>query len=392
MPRPISATISIPAMQHNLQRVASGLQSQARALGRPVPRIWAVIKAGAYGHGLLNGMAGFAAADGLAMLDLDEAVACREAGWVRPLMLLEGFFEPQDIDIVDTYGLTVAVHCEEQLRMLEQASPRKPIAANLKINAGMNRLGFRPSAAMGAWERLSELRRRGVVGELGSMMHFSRADDHPSVTATELGTFLELAKNLSGPLSICNSAASLTDGLWAGLPADREQWVRPGICLYGASPFADRRAQDLGLRPAMTLESRVIAVQDCAPGASVGYGHRFTAEQPTRVGIVACGYADGYPRHAPNGTPVVVAGRPTTLLGRVSMDMLAVNLTGIEGAGVGAPVVLWGEGGPSVDAVAAAAGTIGYELLCALAPRVPRRIVPAGDAEQEFPQDGDIQQ
>lgn len=377
MPRPIMATISVPAMQHNLQHVVSGLEAQARQAGRQAPRVWAVIKAHAYGHGLAQGMAGFAAADGLAMLDLAEAVACREAGWRRPLMLLEGFFEPQDIHIVDTYSLTVSVHSEEQLRMLEQAAPARPIDVNLKINGGMNRLGFAPASAAQAWQRLVALQGRGVVGELGAMMHFSRADDDPAVTSEQLAAFLALTADMPGRVSVCNSAATLTADLWARLPAERPQWVRPGICLYGSSPFAERSAAQLGLRPAMTLEARIISVQDCQPGGSVGYGHTFTADQVTRVGIVACGYADGYPRHAGTGTPVTVAGQASRLLGRVSMDMLAVDLTAIPAAGVGSPVVLWGEGGPSVDAVAEAAGTVGYELLCALAQRVPRRIIPA---------------
>lgn len=376
MPRPILATISVPAMQHNLQHVANSLRAQSHA-GRQPPRVWAVIKAHAYGHGLAQGLAGFSAADGLAMLDLDEALSCRQAGWQGPLMLLEGFFESRDIDIVDTQRLTVSVHGEDQLRMLEGVRPSRPIDVNLKINTGMNRLGFAPETAAPAWRRLRTLQAAGVVGQLGTMMHFSRADDDPSVTREQLESFLALNAEMSGPVSVCNSAATLTPGLWANLPAGRQQWVRPGICLYGASPFSDRSADELGLRPAMTLESRIIAVQDCPPGASVGYGHLFTARQPTRVGIVACGYADGYPRHAGTGTPVTVAGQDTRLLGRVSMDMLAVDLTPVSGAGVGAPVVLWGEGGPSVDAVAQAAGTVGYELLCALAPRVPRQILPA---------------
>lgn len=393
MPRPILATISIPAMQHNLQLVSSGLQAQAMAAGRPAPRVWAVIKAGGYGHGLLHALRGFGAADGLAMLDFSEAVACRDAGWERPLMLLEGFFEPDDISIVDTYRLIVAVHAEEQLRMLEQARPRAPIDVNLKINTGMNRLGFAPRAVADAWQRLVALQASGVVGELGTMMHFSRADDDAESTDAQLAAFRGLTADLPGPVSVCNSAATLTPELWPRLDPQRVQWVRPGICLYGSSPFAGRSAEELGLLPAMTLAARIIGVQECAAGACVGYGHLFTAERPTRVGIVACGYADGYPRHAGTGTPVSVAGHATTLLGRVSMDMLAVDLTRIEAAGVGSLVVLWGEGGPSVDAVAQAAGTVGYELLCALAPRVPRHIVASGteagatqdDAATPFP-------
>lgn len=380
MPRPITATISIPAMQHNLRHITENLHRQARECGREPPRVWAVIKAGAYGHGIAQGLRGFAAADGLAMLDLCEAVACREAGWAGPIMLLEGCFDTSDIDTVDTYGLTVAVHCEDQLRMLEQAAPRRPVDVNLKINTGMNRLGFAAGAAAAAWRRLAALRRAGVVGELGTMTHFSRADDDADATRAQLSAFLDCTADMPGTTSACNSAATLTSGLWLGLPSARPQWVRPGICLYGSSPFAERSAAQLGLRPAMTLTSRIIAVQECPAGGSVGYGHRFTASAPTRVGIVACGYADGYPRHAGTGTPVTVAGRPTILLGRISMDMLAVDLTQLEGAGIGAPVVLWGEGGPSVDAVAEAAGTVGYELLCALAPRVPRTVIPAAGA------------
>ena len=379
MPRPITATISIPAMQHNLRSVTESLHQQAQECGRESPKVWAVIKANAYSHGIAQALQGFKAADGLAMLDLSEAIACREAGWAGPILLLEGLFDVPDIDIVDTYGLTIAVHGEDQLQMLEQSAPRKPIDVNLKINTGMNRLGFAPDAAGAAWQRLLALKRQGVVGELGTMTHFSRADDDVRVTRGQLSAFLSYTADMPGNVSVCNSAATLTPGLWSSLPADRQQWMRPGICLYGSSPFADRSAADLGLHPVMTLASRIIAVQECPPGGSVGYGHMFTASAPTRVGIVACGYADGYPRHAGTGTPVTVGGQPTVLLGRISMDMLAVDLTRLEGVGVGAPAVLWGEGGPTVDAVAEAAGTVGYELLCALAPRVPRAIIAATD-------------
>jgi len=369
------ATVSIPAMQHNLQHVASRVQAHAREAKRPSPFIWAVIKANAYGHGIDQALAGFGAADGLAMLDLAEAIRCRNAGWRGPLLLLEGFFEPADIDVVDTHGLTVSIHSEGQLQMLERATPLRPISVNLKINTGMNRLGFPPSAAAAVWRRLQALKDKQVVGEIGTMMHFSRADDDPEVTRHQLSTFLETVAGMDGPISVCNSAATLTPEVWMGVPSNRNQWLRPGICLYGASPFADRSAADLGLRAVMTLSSKIIAVQECRPGDSVGYGHMFTAETVTRVGIVACGYADGYPRHAGTGTPVSVNGRRTILLGRVSMDMLAVDLTPVPGSGVGSNVVLWGEGGPSVDDVAQAAGTVGYELLCAVAPRVPRQIL-----------------
>ncbi|HUG59091.1 MAG TPA: alanine racemase, partial [Candidimonas sp.] len=181
-----------------------------------------------------------------------------------------------------------------------------------------------------------------------------------------------VTQGLPGKVSVCNSAATLTPGLWASLPDHQEQWVRPGICLYGASPFADQSADALCLRPAMTLSAKLISVRNIPAGEGIGYGHTFTSTEPMRIGVVSCGYADGYPRHAATGTPITVAGVRTRLLGRVSMDMLAVDLTSVPLAHVGSPVVLWGEGGPSVDEVAQAAGTIGYELLCAVAPRVPK--------------------
>ena len=206
MPRPILATVSVPAMQHNLHHVTSSVHAHARRAGRPAPFVWAVIKANAYGHGIDQGLAGFAAADGLAMLDLAEAVQCRNAGWRGPLMLLEGFFEPSDIDIVDTHHLTVSVHSEDQLQMLERATPRRPLSVNLKVNTGMNRLGFPPSAVPAVWQRLQALRDKSVVGDIGTMMHFSRADDDPQVTRRQLSMFLETVVGMKGAISVCNSA------------------------------------------------------------------------------------------------------------------------------------------------------------------------------------------
>jgi len=371
MPRPILATVDTSSLAHNLQIVARRLAGDAA--GVP-PSIWAVMKAHGYGHGIAAALQGFSQADGLAMLDLDEAVRCRELGWTGPILLLEGFFEPADLEVLSHYRLSTAIHCAEQLDMLERALLRVPLDAFVKLNTGMHRLGFQPGEYTDAFRRAQALQSAGVLGAVGKMSHFARADDDAEVTRAQLDCFRTVTRGLPGAVSVCNSAATLTPGLAAGV-ADGDQWVRPGICLYGASPFADQPADSFGLRPAMTLSARLIGVHQVPAGESVGYGHTFRAPRAMRVGIVACGYADGYPRHAPTGTPVAVDGVRTRLVGRVSMDMLAVDLDPVPAAGVGAPVVLWGQGGPSVDEVASACGTIGYELLCAVAPRVPRRVL-----------------
>mgnify|MGYP002040579494 FL=1 len=315
-------------------------------------------------------MTGFSKAQGLAMLDLDEAVRCREAGWGGPILLLEGFFNPADLDLVDRYHLSTTVHNREQLDMLARARFARRVDIMLKLNSGMNRLGFSPAAYPAAHERAMLLQQQGTVGSIGKMTHFACADG-PQGVNEQLAVFNSVTHKLPGAISVCNSAATLRFADIAVGSPTQTHWVRPGICLYGASPFADAEAASFGLKPAMSLSSEIIAVQELKAGDSVGYGAIFRAERAMRIGIVACGYADGYPRHATTGTPVVVAGIRTQLVGRVSMDMLIVDLDPIPAAGVGAPVTLWGEDGPSVDEVAQAAGTIGYELLCALAPRVP---------------------
>lgn len=369
MPRPILATIDTNALAHNLRTVAQRL-----AQGRPgrSPSIWAVMKSHGYGHGVAAVVRGFSQADGLAMLDLDEAVRCRELGWTGPILLLEGFFEPADLEILSRYCLSTAIHCEEQLDMLEADLVRTPIDAMVKLNTGMHRLGFQPGEYRDAYARAQALQSAGALGTIGKMTHFARADDDAVLTQEQLACFKDVTLGLPGAISVCNSAATLTPGL-AAAATDGDQWVRPGICLYGASPFSDQPADTFGLQPAMTLSAQLISVHRVPKGEAIGYGQTFRAPDAMRVGIVACGYADGYPRHAATGTPVTVAGVRTRLVGRVSMDMLAVDLEPVPAAGVGAPVVLWGQGGPSVDEVALACGTIGYELLCAVAPRVPRR-------------------
>ena len=328
----------------------------------PASRVWAVVKANAYGHGLARGMRAFSAADGLALIELDAALGLREMGWQKPILLLEGLFDAIDLPAAAAHGLQMAVHCDEQIAMLERAHLRTRIDVHLKMNSGMNRLGFRPDAYRAAHARL---RRIPAVGSIVLMTHFANADDaaNPGLPLNEQASRFEAAAaGLEGARSLSNSAAVLSH------PQLAADWVRPGIMLYGGTP-GGATAQAFGLRPAMTLASEIIGIQHIGPGEAVGYGSRFIADRPMTIGVVACGYADGYPRHAPDGTPVLVDGRRTRLVGRVSMDMMAVDLTGIPDARVGSAATLWGEGLP-IDEVANAAGTIGYELMCALAPRV----------------------
>jgi alanine racemase len=258
------------------------------------------------------------------------------------------------------YKLGLVVHEPRQLAWLEAADLPAPLDVSLKLNTGMNRLGF---VAEDAPQWVARLRACRNVASMTLMMHFACADEPAKGIEAQWTRFLRANEKLALPVCAANSAA-----LFA-YPQTHGTAVRPGIVLYGSSPFADRSARDLGLLATMTLQSKIIGVQDLQPGDSVGYGARFSAEQPMRIGVVACGYADGYPRHAPTGTPVWVAGQRTRLIGRVSMDMLALDLTGLN-AGIGSEVELWGANLP-IDEVASAAGTIAYELMCALAPRVP---------------------
>jgi len=374
MPRPLFATISIAALRHNLGVVRQHVAQSVQGAGDAMPSVWAVIKANAYGHGIENAVLAFSQAQGLAMLDLAEAVRCREAGWGGPILLLEGLFHPGDVDLADRYHLTVVLHSHEQMDMLQYARPARPIDAFVKLNSGMNRVGFMPGVYRDAYSRAQQLRAQGVLGHLGKMTHFACADG-PRGIADQLACFELATAGLSGPATVCNSAALLRYPQAAIRPVSEGSWVRPGICLYGSSPFSDASASSFGLLPAMTLASELIATQHLKVGDCVGYGSLFRAEAPMRVGVVACGYADGYPRHAPTGTPVYVAGVRTRVVGRVSMDMLTVDLSPVPDARTGTPVVLWGEGGPSVDEVARAADTIGYEPLCGLAQRVPVRVI-----------------
>lgn len=318
-----------------------------------------MIKADGYGHGLLRAARALSGAEGLALVELDAAVRLREGGFSQRIALLEGFFEPSELEVIAQHQITTAVHSMEQLRMLEAAPPRTPIDVLLKVNTGMNRLGVEPREFSLA---LARLRAHQRVASITLMTHFANADEAVGI-ASQVACFERLAADENLPRSLANSATVLR------YPEAHADWVRPGIMLYGCSPFSGRVGADSGLRPAMTLESEIISVRTLAGGDAVGYGSAYVADHTIRVGIVACGYADGYPRHAPTGTPVLVGDRLTRTLGRVSMDMLCVDLDKNENARVGTRVVLWGEGNP-VERVAESAGTVGYELLCALAPRV----------------------
>ncbi len=366
MPRPIEALIHPQALDHNLQR--------ARAAA-PDARVWAVVKANAYGHGIERVFEGLRSADGFALLDLAEAQRLRALDWRGPILLLEGVFEPRDLELCSRLNLWHAVHCSEQIDWLAQHKTHTPHRVFLKMNSGMNRLGFRPDAWRGAWARLNALPQ---VDEISLMTHFADADQDEGL-AGACAVFEAAARDLPGERSLCNSAATLRDG--SRLNSD---WVRAGILLYGSAPdFPRHSSAHWSLLPAMTLRTRLIGTQTLRPGDTVGYGSSFRAERALRIGIAACGYADGYPRHAGTGTPVLVDGQSTRTIGRVSMDMLAVDLDGLPQAGIGSEVTLWGEGPHGsrlpIDEVAHAAGTIGYELMCALAPRVPVRLESVSD-------------
>ena len=360
MPRPILATIHPAALRHNLARLRQAA---------PDARVWAIVKANAYGHGIERAFEGLRGADGFALLDLDEAERLRALDWRGPVLLLEGRFEARDLERCSRLALWHVVHCSEQIDMLAAHKTQLPHRVFLKMNSGMNRLGFTPERFRAAWTRLNALPQ---VDEISLMTHFSDADGFKGV-ADQMATFEAVTHDLPGERTLSNSAATLRHASELG---GRSDWIRPGIAVYGSAPdFPEHSAADWGLLPAMTLAAKIIAVQALQPGDTVGYGSSFTAEAPLRIGIVACGYADGYPRHCSTGTPVLVNGVRCRLVGRVSMDMLSVDLTPVPEAVMGSEVTLWGlssqGAGMPIDEVAQAGGTVAYELMCALAPRVP---------------------
>ncbi|MBL5882762.1 catabolic alanine racemase DadX [Lelliottia aquatilis] len=352
MSRPILAQLDLQALKNNLQIVRRAA---------PGSRVWSVVKANGYGHGIESIWSALSATDGFALLNLEEAILLRERGWKGPILLLEGFFHADELPLLDKYRLTTSVHSNWQIKALQNAKLHAPLDIYLKVNSGMNRLGFQPDRVHTVWQQLRALKN---VGEMTLMAHFADAEKPDGIDDAML-RINQAAEGLDCARSLSNSAATL----WH--PEAHYDWVRPGIILYGASPSG--QWQDIansGLKPVMTLRSEIIGIQTLKAGDTVGYGSRYRSTGEQRIGIVAGGYADGYPRIAPTGTPVWIDGVRTGTVGTVSMDMMAIDLTPCPQAGIGSPVELWGNE-VKVDDVAAAAGTVGYELLTALAPRVP---------------------
>jgi alanine racemase len=354
MPRPVRALIHLDAVRHNY-REAKRLAPEARAL--------AVVKANAYGHGAVAvGRALAEEADGFAVACVEEAMELRESGIRNPILLLDGVFAPEEMLLVERADLTPVIHSELQLEWISAARPERQLDCWLKMDSGMHRMGLAPDRFADAYAELAVC---PYVRRVVLMSHFARADEpEHAYTERQIQVFEQASAGIRAPRSLANSAAVLA---W---PRSHGDWVRPGIMLYGASPMDGEHASAARLRPVMTLESALISVRDLEPGEPVGYGGRFVCERPTRVGVAAIGYADGYPRHAPDGTPVAVKGRMSRIIGRVSMDLITLDLTGIDDAAIGDPVELWGAT-VSVNAVARASGTISYQLFTGISRRVP---------------------
>ncbi|AFL75610.1 alanine racemase [Thiocystis violascens] len=352
--RPLRARIHLDAVLHNY-RYAKRLAPSARAL--------AVVKANGYGHGAISLARALASeADGFAVACIDEAMELRESGIRNPILLLEGVFAPDEIALADRAGLAMVVHSRQQLEWVLAARPSRPLECWIKLDSGMHRVGLAPGEFAGAHAALADCPH---VGNLVAMSHFARADEpeHP-YTERQIAVFGQALGGLRIPRSLANSAAILA---W---PQAHGEWTRPGLMLYGISPLPDGHPLATPLQPAMTLESAILSIRDLEAGEPVGYGGRFVCDRPTRVGVAAVGYADGYPRHARDGTPVAVKGRRTRIIGRVSMDMITLDLTGMADARIGDPVELWGTTIPANE-VAQASDTIAYQLFTGIGRRVP---------------------
>jgi alanine racemase len=349
----VRAIVDTAALRHNLER--------ARALA-PGARVLAVIKANAYGHGIVPTAVALAGADGFAVARLEEATALRAAGLRHRVVLLEGVFSSEQLKLAAHHDFDIMVHEPGQLALLEAQPAARPFRVWFKIDTGMNRLGFKPGQVAAALARLQAC--AAVSKPVTLVTHLASADDRDdTVSGEQVALFERLTGGVPGERSIANSAGLI------GFPSARTGWVRPGLMLYGVSPFADGTGESLGLRPAMTLATRVIAVKQIGTGERVGYGGTWQASRPTRLAIAAGGYGDGYPRNTAAGAPVLVGGHRATLVGRVSMDMVAIDVTDVPAVTVGEEVVLWGPGVP-VEDVARAAGTIPYELICGVSQRV----------------------
>jgi alanine racemase len=352
MTRPARARIDLQALRHNFSRVRQAA---------PNSRTMAIIKANAYGHGTVEVARALPDATAFGVACMEEAIALREAGFDRRIVLLEGLFAADDIALISAYRLDVVVHHDSQVDLLERGRLIRPVAVWLKVDTGMNRLGFMPDSVAAVRTRLAGI---SGVGDVRLMTHFACADDLSSdYTRLQLQRFSAISTQLPGECSLANSAGVLG---WPGTHAD---WVRPGVMLYGSSPLLGRSAGELDLRPVMTLTTRLIAVNSHRQGDPVGYSGDWVCASDTNIGVAAIGYADGYPRHAPSGMPVLVNGERVPLAGRVSMDMICLDLGSRSCAQVGDEVILWGDGLP-IDEVAARADTISYELFCGVGRRV----------------------
>jgi alanine racemase len=363
MTRPVRADINLHALRHNLVVARKAA---------PASRIMAVVKANAYGHGLTGVARALDEADAFGVASLEEAIALREAGIHQPIILLEGFFERSELDLIGGYRLEMVIHHESQVAVLEESRSghRRPVSVWLKVDTGMHRLGFDPDTVPSVVQRLLAI--PSVNADLRYMSHLPCADDRSNdLSLEQLHRFTAAVSGLPGERSLANSAAILA---W---PQTHLEWVRPGIMLYGISPLLGASARQLDLQPVMKLSTRLIAINRNRAGEAVGYGGEWVCPEDMRVGVAAIGYGDGYPRHAPSGTPVLINGRVAGLIGRVSMDMICIDLRRHPDARVGDEVVLWGDGLP-VEEVADLAATIAYELVCRIARRVILETVEIG--------------
>ncbi len=354
MTRPTRAFIDTAALRANLQQV--------RACA-PTQRVMAVIKANGYGHGALKvANALEAGVDAFAVCCLDEALHLREGGIDQPIVLLEGFFNSDELPVIATHELQVVIHTLTQFEHFVKAKLNKPVNVWLKVDTGMHRLGFAPNEIEPIYKSLKQCQQ--VTQPIRLISHLACADDRKDdTTEQQTRVFMALARHLNLEASLANSAGIL------GWPHTHADWVRPGIMLYGVSPFLDEVGKAVGLQPVMQLQSALMSVKRCRQGEGIGYGATWRCPQTMLIGIVPIGYADGYPRHAPSGTPVLVNGRRVPLIGRVSMDMITVDLRSQPNARIGDPVVLWGKN-LSVEVIANLANTIAYELLCHVISRV----------------------
>lgn len=360
MTQRVLARINLAAVRNNLDKVGQLA---------PESKIMAVVKANAYGHGVADITSALQAADGFAVASVEEGLELRElgreSGVEKSICVLSAFYSCGDIPLLIRYRLTPNLHSQYQVALLEAYNPApNPLNVWLKFDSGMHRVGIQPGHLD---EILTRLEAIEWIGNIGLMSHLACADDVSNdYSNRQIDTFEACTRGYSKmPRSLANSAGIVA---W---PKSRMNWVRPGIMLYGSSPMLDQSAETLGLQPVMTLESKLISIQQLNEGDSIGYGSTWTCDESMPVGVVACGYGDGYPRQAPSGTLVLIEGIKVPIIGRVSMDMISVDLRACPGAKIGSKVILWGEGLP-VDDIAKAAGTISYQLLCSVASRVPR--------------------